>query len=114
MVYLDCIVLFFRYMKNPTFKQLRYFLALCEERHFGRAAKRSFVSQSAFSNAIRELEDALSTQLVDRTNRNVTITANGRRVNSRRPFVKPELSVLLEDVRRRGDRQHPFWAKVEM
>ena len=38
----------------------------------------------------------------------------GRRVNSRRPFVKPDLGVLLEDVRSRGERQHPFWAKVEM
>ncbi len=55
----------------------------------------------------------LSPELVDFEKR-ITITANGRRVNSRRPFVKPELSVLLEDVRRRGDRQHPFWAKVEM
>ena len=46
-------------MRSPTLKQLRYFLALNEEQHFGRAAERSFVSQSAFSNAIQELETAL-------------------------------------------------------
>ncbi|MDH5622287.1 MAG: LysR family transcriptional regulator, partial [Gammaproteobacteria bacterium] len=55
-------------MGSPTIKQLRYFVALCDELHFGRAAKRCFVSQSAFSNALQELESTLSTQLVDRTN----------------------------------------------
>ena len=28
-------------------------------------------------------------------------------------FVEPDIAVLLEDVRTRGDRQHPFWAKIE-
>ena len=62
-------------MKLPTTKQLRYFVALAEIGHFGRAAEACFVSQSAFSNAIRELETLLDVQLVDRTNRSVTITA---------------------------------------
>ena len=83
-------------MKSPTFKQLRYFIALCEERHFGRAAERSFVAQSAFSNAIRELEDALSTQLVDRTNRNVTITANGQEVATEARLVLRDMENLVE------------------
>ena len=65
-------------MRSPTIKQLRYFIALCEEKHFGRAAERCFVSQSAFSNAIQELESVLEAQLVDRTNRSVTITSNGQ------------------------------------
>jgi hypothetical protein len=43
----------------------------------------------------------------------VTITVNGRRINGRQPFVQPDLRTLLEDVRTRGDRQHPFWAKFE-
>ncbi|MGI9205446.1 MAG: hydrogen peroxide-inducible genes activator [Woeseiaceae bacterium] len=67
-------------MNYPTLKQLRYFIALCEEQHFGRAAALSFVSQSAFSTAIRDLESALETQLVDRTNRQVTITAIGQEI----------------------------------
>ena len=62
-------------MKLPTIKQLRYFVALAETGHFGRAAENCFVSQSAFSNAIQELENLLGVQLVDRTNRSVTITA---------------------------------------
>jgi len=44
----------------------------------------------------------------------VNIVVNGRRMNSREPYVKPDLETLLEDVRTRGDRQHPFWAKYEM
>ena len=39
----------------PTVKQLRYFVALAEHKHFGRAAAQCNVSQSAFSVAIREL-----------------------------------------------------------
>ena len=42
-----------------------------------------------------------------------TIVVNGRRMNSRDPYVQPNLETLLEDVRTRGDRQHPFWAKFE-
>ena len=64
----------------PTVKQLRYFVALVDEQHFGRAAEKSFVSQSAFSTAIRELERTLGTQLVERTNRQVNVTATGQSV----------------------------------
>lgn len=83
-------------MRSPTLKQLRYFLALCEEQHFGRAAERSFVSQSAFSNAIQELEAALATQLVDRTNRSVTITKNGQDVATQARLVLRDVEGLVE------------------
>ena len=96
-------MLFFRSMRFPTFKQLRYFLALCEEEHFGRAAAACFVSQSAFSNAIRELEDALRTQLVDRTNRNVTITAKGQEVATEARLVLRDMDSLVETAQ--GDRE---------
>ena len=43
-------------MNLPTLKQLRYFVALEEIAHFGKAAESCFVSQSAFSVAIKELE----------------------------------------------------------
>jgi predicted esterase len=36
------------------------------------------------------------------------------RLNGRRTSIEPSLAVLLEDVRTRGDRQRPFWAKLEM
>ena len=80
-------------------KQLQYFVALAEERHFGRAAERSFVSQSAFSNAIRELETTLGAALVDRTNRNVTITAMGQDVAVQARLVLRDVDGLMEIVR---------------
>jgi hypothetical protein len=43
----------------------------------------------------------------------VSIVVNGKRINSSSPFIEPDLETLLEDVRLRGDRQHPFWAKLE-
>lgn len=42
--------------------------------------------------------------------RRVAVSVNGRAI---RGEIKPSAEVLLEDVRTRGDRQHPFWAKVE-
>ncbi len=54
----------------------------------------------------------ISPRLVDFAQR-MTIVVNGRRLNSRDPFMKPDLETLLEDVRTRGDRQNPFWAKME-
>ena len=64
----------------PTLRQLRYFVALVRHRHFGRAAAQCHVSQSAFSIAIRELEAQLELSLVDRTSKQVTITAVGQEV----------------------------------
>jgi len=83
-------------MRSPTIKQLRYFIALCEEKHFGRAAERCFVSQSAFSNAIQELESVLEAQLVDRTNRSVTITSNGQEIATQARLVLRDLESLME------------------
>ena len=83
-------------MRSPTIKQLRYFITLCEEQHFGRAAERCFVSQSAFSNAIQELESTLDAQLVDRTNRSVTITSNGQEVATQARLVIRDVESLME------------------
>ena len=66
----------------PTIKQLRYLVELEKHRHFGRAAEASFVSQSAFSVAIRELESNLDVKLVDRTNRSVTFTPIGKQITA--------------------------------
>lgn len=83
-------------IKFPTVKQLRYFVSLAEIGHFGRAAEACFVSQSAFSNAIQELESLLETQLVDRTNRQVTITAMGRNVAVQARLVLRDIEALVE------------------
>ena len=64
----------------PTVKQLRYLVALEKHLHFGRAAESCFVTQSAFSVAIKDLETLLNVSLVDRTNRSVIFTTAGNLV----------------------------------
>jgi pimeloyl-ACP methyl ester carboxylesterase len=54
----------------------------------------------------------LSPKMVDFKQRS-TITVNGRRFNSPDQMIRPDLQVILEDVRTRGDRRHPFWARVD-
>ena len=81
-------------MHYPTIKQLRYFNALVAYNHFGQAAASCFVSQSAFSVAIKELEKTLGGQLVDRTNKSVTITNLGREVHGQSQAVMAELQKL--------------------
>ncbi|MDT8429796.1 MAG: hydrogen peroxide-inducible genes activator [Pseudomonadales bacterium] len=80
----------------PTTKQLKYFVALDQIGHFGKAAEACFVSQPAFSVAIRELESTLNIQLVDRTNKNVTITSLGREIAAQARQVLRNLDELVE------------------
>lgn len=58
-------------------RQLRYLQAVVEEGNFTRAADRVFVSQSALSQQIQVLEQAVGTTLVDRSKRGVRLTAAG-------------------------------------
>jgi len=83
-------------MRLPSTRQLQYFVALVEHEHFGHAAEACFVSQSAFSNAIKELETTLNANLVDRTNRQVTITALGQQVAVQARLVLRDLGDLVE------------------
>jgi LysR family hydrogen peroxide-inducible transcriptional activator len=83
-------------MNLPTIKQLRYFIALEKHQHFGNAAKACFVSQSAFSVAIKELETQLGAQLVDRTNKNVTITRTGREIANHARLCLRDIEYLAD------------------
>ena len=60
------------------FRQLEYFVSLCETLNFTRTAAEFYVSQTAVTQQIKALEEELQTQLFDRTRRSVSVTAAGR------------------------------------
>lgn len=79
-----------------TLNELRYIVAVAQERSFGRAAAKCFVSQPALSVAIQKLEDELGAQLFERGKSEVSITAVGERVVEQAQRVLEEASRIRE------------------
>jgi LysR family transcriptional activator of glutamate synthase operon len=73
-------------------RQLRYLVALAEERNFTRAAAREHIAQPALSQQIRRLEQEAGLPLVERTTRSVEITAAGEVLIARARRVLAELA----------------------
>src|SRR5512134_1392999 len=83
-------------MNLPEIWQLRYFMAVAERLHFGRAAAALHISQPPLSRAIRALEQSLGVALLARTKRRVELTAEGARLleEARRTLAQLERTVL--------------------
>ena len=80
-------------------RQLRYFVAVAEELHFGRAAARLHMSQSPLSRAIRELERELGLVLFVRTTRRVELTAAGSALLEHARRVLTEVDAAVDEAR---------------
>jgi LysR family transcriptional regulator, transcription activator of glutamate synthase operon len=78
--------------------QLRYLVALAEERHFTRAAAREHIAQPALSQQIRRLEDELGLALVDRTTRRVEMTEAGQLLVTRARRILAELDAAHTEM----------------
>jgi len=63
-----------------TLTELKYIVAVARERHFGRAAKACFVSQSTLSIGVKKLEEELGTVLFERGRNEVTLTSRGEQI----------------------------------
>src|SRR5579875_2359227 len=83
-------------------RQLRYLVALAEERNFTRAAASEHIAQPALSQQIRRLEEELGIALVERTTRHVALTEAGELLVVRSRRILSELEAAraeLEAVR---------------
>lgn len=80
-------------------RHLRYFIAIAEELHFARAAKRVHIEQSPLSRAIKELEADLGVELLER--------------NTRRTRLTPAGKVFLDEARQALDAIEQAKAKVK-
>lgn len=81
-------------------RRLRYFVAVAQTRHFGRAAERLFVAQPALSQQIKALETELGVLLFTRSTRRVELTPAGVRLLQRAQEILQLADSTAEEVRR--------------
>src|SRR4029450_9133500 len=79
-----------------TLTELRYIVAVAQERNFGRAAQKCFVSQPALSVAIQKLEEELGASLFERGKTEATVTPAGERIGEQAQKVLEETAHIRE------------------
>jgi DNA-binding transcriptional LysR family regulator len=89
-------------------RKLRYFVAVAEEMHFGRAAARLHIAQPVLSRQIRALEDELQARLFDRDRRGAALTPAGRQLLEDAPGLLAAADGLLRRVRQAAGRTERF------
>src|SRR5438045_2698799 len=87
-----------------TLTELRYVVALAQERHFGRAAQKCFVTQPTLSLALAKLEDELGVRLFERNKNEVLLTARGQAIVEQAKRVLDEVG-KIQHIARGGQDQ---------
>ncbi|MDX3661071.1 LysR family transcriptional regulator [Streptomyces sp. ID05-26A] len=89
-------------------RELRYFVALAEELHFGRAAARLGIAQPPLSRAINQLERRLGVRLLDRDRRGAALTDAGRVLLREARTALDAVEAAARRTRRAGDSGRPL------
>jgi len=92
-------------------RDLKYFVALADTRHFGKAAERSFVSQPTLSAQIKKLESYLGVQLIERQPRKVALTEIGAKIL---PLARRVLQESEEIVALARNEHDPLSGKLKV
>jgi DNA-binding transcriptional LysR family regulator len=87
-------------------RKLRYFVAVAERLHFGRAAAALYITQPALSRQIRQLEADLGLELLQRTSRQVTLTPAGKRLAEDGARLLADSEAAVARARRAGESEH--------
>ena len=86
---------------QPELRLVRYFVAVAEERNITRAAERLHISQPALSAAVRQLEQLLGVELLDRSDRVLAVTPAGELLLAEGRGLLAEADRVFEAVRGR-------------
>ncbi|PGZ92711.1 LysR family transcriptional regulator [Bacillus sp. AFS029533] len=79
-------------------RELEYFIAICEELHFTRAAEKLGISQPALSRQMRALEDRLGVRLFDRLGKKIAITEAGKILQEESEKIFSNIKYIYEQI----------------
>ena len=90
-------------MSDIKLKDLRYLVAVADERHFGRAADKCFVSQPTLSAQLKKLEQYLGVQLIERAPQHIRLTEAGEQIVARARRILEDSDAVVTLARAHRD-----------